>query len=105
VTFRCGPPQLDLAAVPLGRPVAVLSARVNHERSRQWDIKSRSWITLASLVLGDRTAMEKQAMRQAQRLVERAARTEHLTPPGSARTGPSPSIVSLASRSHRPSHR
>jgi hypothetical protein len=52
---------------------AVLSARVNHERSQQWDIKSRSWIPLASLVLGDRTAMEKQAMFQAQQLVERAA--------------------------------
>jgi hypothetical protein len=63
------------AAIVLPHP-AVLSARVNHERSRQWDIKDRSWIPLASLVLGDRTAMEKQAMRQAQRLVERAARTE-----------------------------
>jgi hypothetical protein len=52
---------------------AVLSARVNHEWSQQWDIKSRSWIPLASLVLGDRTAMEKQAMLQAQQLVERAA--------------------------------
>ena len=52
---------------------AVLSARVNHERSQQWDVKSRSWIPLAGLLLGDRTAMEKQAMLQAQRLVERAA--------------------------------
>jgi hypothetical protein len=63
------------ATIILPHP-AVLSARVNHERSRQWDIKHRSWIPLASLVLGDRTAMEKQAMRQAQRLVERAAGTE-----------------------------
>jgi hypothetical protein len=61
-----------IATIILPHP-AVLSARVNHERSQQWDIKSRSWIPLASLVLGDRTAMEKQAMLQAQQLVERAA--------------------------------
>jgi hypothetical protein len=60
------------ATIILPHP-AVLSARVNHERSQQWDIKGRSWIPLASLVLGDRTAMEKQAMLQAQQLVERAA--------------------------------
>jgi Protein of unknown function (DUF4230) len=60
------------ATIILPHP-AVLSARVNHERSQQWDIKSRSWIPLVSLVLGDRTAMEKQAMLQAQQLVERAA--------------------------------
>ena len=60
------------ATIILPHP-AVLSARVNHERSQQWDIKGRSWIPLASLVLGDRTAIEKQAMLQAQQLVERAA--------------------------------
>jgi hypothetical protein len=60
------------ATIILPHP-AVLSARVNHEKSQQWDIKARSWIPLASLVLGDRTAMEKQAMLQAQQLVERAA--------------------------------
>jgi hypothetical protein len=60
------------ATIILPHPT-VLSARVNHERSQQWDIKARSWIPLASLVLGDRTAMEKQAMLQAQQLVERAA--------------------------------
>jgi hypothetical protein len=60
------------ATIILPHP-AVLSPRVNHEWSQQWDIKSRSWIPLVSLVLGDRTAMEKQAMLQAQQLVERAA--------------------------------
>ncbi|HKM55643.1 MAG TPA: hypothetical protein VJY33_19715, partial [Isosphaeraceae bacterium] len=40
---------------------------------QEWDIKSRSWVPLASLILGDRTAMEKQAMLHAQQLVERAA--------------------------------
>ena len=60
------------ATIILPHP-AVLSARVNHERSQQWDIKGRSWIPLASLVLGDRTTMEKEAMLQAQQLVERAA--------------------------------
>ena len=60
------------AVIVLPQPV-VLSARVNHEKTQEWDIKSRSWIPLASTVLGDRTAMEKQAMRQAQQLVERAA--------------------------------
>jgi hypothetical protein len=64
-----------IATIILPHP-AVLSARVNHERSQQWDIKSRSWIPLASLVLGDRTAMEKQAMLQAQQLVARAAGSE-----------------------------
>ena len=55
---------------------AVLSARVNHEKSQQWDIKSRSWIPLASMILGDRPAMEKQAMLEAQQLIERAAGSE-----------------------------
>jgi Protein of unknown function (DUF4230) len=63
------------ATIVLPHP-AVLSARVNHERSQQWDIKSRSWIPLAGSLLGDRRAIEEQAMRQAQRLVERAAGTE-----------------------------
>ena len=43
------------AAIVLPRP-AVLSARVNHERTQQWDIKSRSWIPLAGALLGDRRA-------------------------------------------------
>jgi hypothetical protein len=60
------------AVIVLPQP-DVLSARVNHEKTRQWDIKSRSWIPLASSVLGDRNAMEKQAMLHAQQLVERAA--------------------------------
>ena len=63
------------AAIVLPRP-AVLSARVNHEKTRQWDIKSRSWIPLAGSLLGDRRAIEEQAMREAQRLVERAAGTD-----------------------------
>ena len=63
------------AAIILPRP-AVLSARVNHERTQQWDLRSRSWIPLAGSLLGDRRAIEQQAMRQAQRLVERAAGTE-----------------------------
>ena len=41
------------AAIVLPRP-AVLSARVNHEKTQRWDIKSRSWIPLAGAVLGDR---------------------------------------------------
>ena len=63
------------AAIVLPQP-AVLSARVNHERTQQWDIKSRSWIPLASVILGDRQAMEKQAMLEAQRLIEHAASAE-----------------------------
>ena len=63
------------AAIVLPRP-AVLSARVNHERTQRWDIKSRSWIPLAGSLLGDRRAIEQQAMREAQRFVERAAGTE-----------------------------
>ena len=63
------------AAIVLPRP-AVLSARVNHERTQKWDLRSRSWIPLAGSLLGDRRAIEQQAMREAQRLVERAAGTE-----------------------------
>jgi uncharacterized protein DUF4230 len=64
--------QARTAVIVLPQP-AVLSSRVNHEKTQQWDIKSRSWMPLASLVFGDRTEMEKQAMLQAQQLVERAA--------------------------------
>ena len=64
-----------MAVIVLPQP-SVLSARVNHERTQQWDIKSRSWIPLASQLLGDRQGMEKQSMAQAQQLVERAASSE-----------------------------
>ena len=53
--------QAKTAVIVLPQP-AVLSGRVNHEKTQEWDIKSRSWVPLASLILGDRTAMEKQAM-------------------------------------------
>ena len=64
--------QAKTAVIVLPQPT-VLSGRVNHQKTQEWDIKSRSWVPLASLILGDRTAMEKQAMLQAQQLVERAA--------------------------------
>ena len=67
--------KLRTALIVLPQPAA-LSARVNHERTQQWDIKSRTWIPLASLLLGDRTALEKEAMLQAQELIERAADSE-----------------------------
>ena len=63
------------AVVVLPQP-AVLSVRVNHEKTQRWDIKSRSWVPLAGAILGDRQALEKQAMLEAQRLVERAAGTD-----------------------------
>jgi hypothetical protein len=72
------------ATIVLARP-GVLSARVDHEKSQQWDIKSRSWIPMAGSLLGDRPAMEKQAMLEAQRLVERGASTEEFM--ASARQG------------------
>jgi hypothetical protein len=72
------------ATIVLPRPT-VLSARVNHEKSQQWDVKSRSWISMAGSLLGDRPAMEKQAMLEAQRLVERAASAEEFM--ASARQG------------------
>jgi hypothetical protein len=62
--------QAKTAVIVLPQPV-VLSGRVNHEKTQEWDIRSRSWVPLASTILGDRTAMEKEAMRQAQQLVER----------------------------------
>ena len=61
-----------VAVIVLPSPV-VMSPRVNHEKTREWDIKSRSWLPLAGTVLGDRGAMQQGAMREAQRLVERAA--------------------------------
>ncbi len=67
--------QAKTAVIVLPQPV-VLSGRVNHQKTQEWDIKSRSWVPLASLILGDRTAMEKEAMLQAQQLVERAAGTD-----------------------------
>ncbi len=67
--------KLRTAVIVLPQP-SVLSARVNHERTQQWDIKSRSWIPMASTLLGDRTAMEKQAMLEAQQLVKRVASSE-----------------------------
>jgi uncharacterized protein DUF4230 len=67
--------KLHTALIVLPQP-SVLSARVNHQRTQQWDIKSRTWIPLASLLLGDRTALEKEAMLQAQQLIERAAGSE-----------------------------
>jgi hypothetical protein len=70
-------PKGQTAVIVLPRPT-VISARVNHNKSQQWDIKSRSWIPLASLLLGDRTTMEKQAMVEAQRLIERAAASEDI---------------------------
>jgi hypothetical protein len=67
--------KLRTALIVLPQPV-VISARVNHNKSQQWDIKSRSWIPMASVILGDRQAMEQQAMVEAQQLIERAASTE-----------------------------
>ena len=61
-----------VAVIVLPSPV-VMSPRVDHEKTREWDIKSRSWIPLTGTVLGDREAMQQDAMREAQRLVERAA--------------------------------
>ncbi len=63
------------AFIVLPQPT-VMSARVNHEKTQEWDIKSRSWVPLASMLLGDRPAMEKRAMLEAQRLIERAAGSE-----------------------------
>src|SRR4051794_19067313 len=64
--------KLRTAVIVLPQP-NVISARVNHNKSQQWDIRSRSWIPMASAILGDRQAMEKQAMLEAQQLIERAA--------------------------------
>ena len=64
-----------IAVIVLPQP-AVISARVNHEKTQQWDIKARSWIPMASTILGDKLAMERQAMLEAQRLVERVASAE-----------------------------
>jgi hypothetical protein len=72
------------ATIVLPRPT-VLSARVDHEKSQQWDVRSRGWIPMAGSLLGDRPAMEKQAMLEAQRLVERAASAEEFM--ASARRG------------------
>jgi hypothetical protein len=63
------------AVIALPQPAA-LSARVNHEKSQQWDVKSRTWIPMAASLLGNRQAMEQEAMLEAQHLVERAAASD-----------------------------
>ena len=64
--------QAKTAVIVLPQP-AVLSGRVNHQKTQEWDIKARTWVPLAGMILADRTAMEKQAMLRAQQLVERAS--------------------------------
>ena len=46
------------ATIVLPQP-SVLSPRMNHSKTQQWDVKSRSWIPLASTLLGDRQAAGK----------------------------------------------
>lgn len=54
-------------------PPRVMSPRVDHNQTREWDIRSNSWIPGAATLLGNRDEMQKEAMRQCQQLVERAA--------------------------------
>ncbi len=54
-------------------PPRVLSPRVDHNLTREWDIRSNTWIPGAATLLGNRDEMQKEAMRQCQQLVERAA--------------------------------
>lgn len=56
-------------AVILLRPPAVLSARVDHERSMTWDIERTTWIPWR----GDKDVLRDQAYYHAQKLVEFAA--------------------------------
>lgn len=56
-------------AMILLRPPAVLSARVDHERSMTWDIQRTTWIPWR----GDKGVLRAQAYYHAQKLVEYAA--------------------------------
>ena len=69
--------QSKLAVISMSSP-KVMSPRVDHQRTREWDIKGKSWIPLSATLLGDKEAMKKAVMQEAQNLVERlAARSEY----------------------------
>jgi hypothetical protein len=53
----------------------VSSPRVDHEKTRKWDIKRRTWV---SWVWGDPQRLSDEAMRAAQRAIEQAANSEEL---------------------------
>jgi Protein of unknown function (DUF4230) len=50
-------------------PPRILTARVDHERTRTWDVKRYSWLPWR----GDQDQLRDEVMREAQRLVEHAA--------------------------------
>jgi hypothetical protein len=53
-------------------PPRILTARVDHERTRTWDVKRYSWLPWR----GDQDQLRDEVMREAQRLVEHAAGSE-----------------------------
>ena len=61
-----------LALISMSSP-KVMSPRVDHQRTREWDIKGRSWIPLSATLLGNKEAMRNNILNEAQKLVERLA--------------------------------
>ena len=65
------------ATIAVPAPV-VMSPRLDHEHTREWDIKGQSWIPLTKELLGDKEAMRRDIMQHAQKLVEKlAAKNEY----------------------------
>jgi hypothetical protein len=61
------------AVIRLPRP-SVMAARVDHTRTKKWDISKVTWIPWG----GDPDALRDRAMLQAQQLIEHAAGTEEV---------------------------
>jgi hypothetical protein len=53
-------------------PPRILTARVDHERTRTWDVKRYSWLPWR----GDQDQLRDEVMREAKRLVEHAAASD-----------------------------
>lgn len=60
------------ATISLPQPT-VLTSRVDLEKTREWDMRSKSWIPFATVIWGDKEGMRETAMKEAQKHVENAS--------------------------------
>ncbi len=64
-------------------PLRVTSARVDHERTKTWNVERTSWLPWAG---GDQNALRDTAMYHAQRLIEDAALSDRNLEPARSQT-------------------
>jgi hypothetical protein len=64
-------------------PLRVASARVDHERTRTWNVGKTSWLPWSG---GDQNALRDTAMYHAQRLIEEAALSDRNLEPARSQT-------------------